>query len=339
MENNDDENIIKYSSKNNKYELNLSNNSNLLLIQIKSNDIIPMKIYEKTYSLEELKKNKYFLIFDDIDEIILQLNILLKNEGILLIEETNDIIIIIPIKNNVKIKEIMFKIDLKEKNTIETINELGEIINNYVKIIKKFENEKNELKDKVNNIEKENNELKNKVQNLEKENNDMKIKIQNIENYLNNNNKIQKNNYKNFRWVNESVKIIKKSQNHGNFYPEIILGQNNSQAYYLSEGNSNHFIEFEICNKKIFLEKIRIKVDNFDCTLKDFKVSFLNEEEEWELIGKFQRVSYSNNTGFQEFIIKKECKKIRLDLINVWGELGGNFILIKRLDFYIADIE
>ena len=167
----------------------------------------------------------------------------------------------------------------------------------------------------------------------------MKIKIQNIENNLNNNNKIQKNNYKNFRWVNESVKIIKKSQNHGNFYPEIILGQNNSQAYYLSEGNSNHFIEFEICNKKIFLEKIRIKVDNFDCTLKDFKVSFLNEEEEWELIGKFQRVCYSNNTEFQEFIIKKECQKIRLDLINVWGELGGNFILIKRLDFYIADIE
>ena len=179
MEDNN-EKIIKNSIKDNKYEVNFYNNSDLLLIQIKSKEMIPMKIYEKTYSFEELQKNKYFLIFDNIDEIILQLNILLKSEESILIEDTNYITLMIPLKNNVKIKEIIFKIELKEKNTIETINELGDIINNYVKIIKKIENENNELKNKVNIIEKENIELKNKVENLEKENNDFKIKFENI---------------------------------------------------------------------------------------------------------------------------------------------------------------
>ena len=318
MEDNN-EKIIKNSIKDNKYEVNFYNNSDLLLIQIKSNDMIPMKIYEKTYSFEELQKNKYFLIFDNIDEIILQLNILLKSEESILIEDTNYITLMIPLKNNVKIKEIIFKIELKEKNTIETINELGDIINNYVKIIKKIENENNELKNKVNNIEKENIELKIKVENLEKN--------------------MKKNNYKNFHWVNNSVKIINNSPYHDSYTPEIILGKNTSLSYYLSEGNSNHFIEFEISNKKIFLEKIRIKVDDYECTIKDFKVSFLNDNEQWELIGQFQRVRYQDNPDFQEFNIKKECNKIRLDLINVWGSKGGNFILIKKLDFYIADIE
>ena len=332
MEDNN-EKIIKNSIKDNKYEVNFYNNSDLLLIQIKSNDMIPMKIYEKTYSFEELQKNKYFLIFDNIDEIILQLNILLKSEESILIEDTNYITLMIPLKNNVKIKEIIFKIELKEKNTIETINELGDIINNYVKIIKKIENENNELKNKVNNIEKENIELKNKVENLEKENNDFKIKFENIEKNM------KKNNYKNFHWVNNSVKIINNSPYHDSYTPEIILGKYSSLPYYLSDGNSNHFIEFEISNKKIFLEKIRIKVDDFECTIKDFKVSFLNDNEQWELIGQFQRVRYQDNPDFQEFNIKKECNKIRLDLINVWGSYGGNFILIKKLDFYIADIE
>ena len=332
MEDNN-EKIIKNSIKDNKYEVNFYNNSDLLLIQIKSKEMIPMKIYEKTYSFEELQKNKYFLIFDNIDEIILQLNILLKSEESILIEDTNYITLMIPLKNNVKIKEIIFKIELKEKNTIETINELGDIINNYVKIIKKIENENNELKNKVNNIEKENNELKNKVENLEKENNDIKIKFENIEKNM------KKNNYKNFHWVNNSVKIINNSPYYDSYTPEIILGKYSSLSYYLSDGNSNHFIEFEISNKKIFLEKIRIKVDDYECTIKDFKVSFLNDNEQWELIGQFQRVSYKDNPDFQEFNIKKECNKIRLDLINVWGSYGGNFILIKKLDFYIADIE
>ena len=82
-------------------------------------------------------------------------------------------------------------------------------------------------------------------------------------------------------------------------------------------------------------------MDNYDYTLKDFKVSFLNDNGEWELIGQFQRVRFRDNSYFQEFNFNKliECKIIKLDLINVWGSDGGNYILIKRINFYIADIE
>ena len=153
---------IKDLKENNKYDIKFSNDSNLLLIQIKS-EKIPRKIFEKRISYEELQNNRYFQLFDDIDEIVKQLNDLIKSEEILLFEETNEIILIIPIKNNFKIKEIIYKLEEKEKTNKDLLNDLDEMSN------------------KINNLEKENNELKNKVNNLEKENNDLKNRIENIE--------------------------------------------------------------------------------------------------------------------------------------------------------------
>ena len=52
------------SDKNNKYQIVLKNKNNSLLISCKSNDIIIDHFYEKIFSMEQIKENKYFYQFD-----------------------------------------------------------------------------------------------------------------------------------------------------------------------------------------------------------------------------------------------------------------------------------
>ena len=85
------------------------------------------------------------------------------------------------------------------------------------------------------------------------------------------------------------------------------------------------------------MKKIRISVDSWDCTLKDFKIEVISPDGERINLGTFTRSRYRDNTGFEEFEINKECKGIKLYLIDNWGERGGNYILIKRIDFYVSD--
>ncbi len=169
--------IDKINEKNYEYDIKITNESNLLSIKIKSKKKIPRKIFENKFQYEELIKNKYFLNFNDIDEIVKQLNDLIKSEEISFIEETDEIILIIPIKNNLQIKEILIKIKEKEKNNKDILNDLDEIFNKFYNLEKK----NNRLKNKVNNIEKENIELKDKVNNIEKENIELKDKVNNLE--------------------------------------------------------------------------------------------------------------------------------------------------------------
>jgi len=41
--------------------------------------------------------------------------------------------------------------------------------------------------------------------------------------------------------------------------------------------------------------------------------------------------------NFKKFEIQKECKGIKLYLIDNWGKGGGNYILIKNIDFNVSD--
>ena len=63
----------------------------------------------------------------------------------------------------------------------------------------------------------------------------------------------------------------------------------------------------------------------------------ISQNGERKNIGTFIRQKYSENKGFQEFDINDECKGIKLYLIDNWGAGGGNYILIKRIDFNVSD--
>ena len=150
------------SDKNNSFLITFKNFSKFILIQTNFEKNLIKKEYEKILYLEELKSNKYFSIFDSIDEIydqiILELN---NNNKKTIVEEDSKLNIIIPIIN-IKVKEIKFTLLEKKKTEKELIQDL-------FSEIKKLKTKILELKDKSNEFENSNNNgeiiiLKNKFE-------------------------------------------------------------------------------------------------------------------------------------------------------------------------------
>ncbi len=221
-------------------------------------------------------------------------------------------------KDNIQLHENNFNLKSIIEKMFEQIEELKEEN-------KEIRNENKEIKEENRKIKEENSKI------IEK-NNEIELRLKKIE--INNQNQIIKKN--NFHWINREVNIIKHSNFDSTYVPEIMLGKEESQRYSLTQGNRNHFIEFSF-KKMYFLKSIRIKVDNFECSLKTFTVEIIDQNGNSDNIGSFIRSKYQDNSNFQDFEINKECKGIKLNLIDNWGSGGGNFILISKIDFYVSD--
>ena len=139
----------------------------------------------------------------------------------------------------------------------------------------------------------------------------------------------------NFHWINKEVNIVSSSKFLEGCGPEIMLGKSYLD-YSLTEGNRNHFLELSFI-KTYYLKSIRIKVWNYECSLKTFRVELIKENGDRINFGEFIRSTYNDNKYFQEFEINDECKGIKLYLIDNWGSYGGNFILISRIEFNVSD--
>ena len=124
-------NFFVTSNNNNKYSVEIVNESNYLNILIKTIDKIPSITYNNKFSLEDIKQlNKYFHSCTNISEVLILIEPSLQNlNNISLIEETNGINLIVNISFPLS-PQIIFKIKANTKNINETINELYEIINN-----------------------------------------------------------------------------------------------------------------------------------------------------------------------------------------------------------------
>ncbi len=134
----------------------LSKNINNIILNVKNKGKIENNNYYSRMRIEEIKENKYFLMFDNLDEIYEELVNLLTNNKPIIVEESNKLILSIPISTT-KIKEIKFEINEKEKSDKEKIQELYLIINNlktyYDSIIQQQNNKINQLEDKIAKIE------------------------------------------------------------------------------------------------------------------------------------------------------------------------------------------
>ena len=167
----------------NSYNLNLnSNNGNNFNISISYNNYLLIftandskkepKIYYKCFSsIEEIKKTKYFLQFDNIKEIFDELQFIIKQEQNLVSinEKDNQLELIFNLKNS-KNEQISFR--------LENENDLS--LTNYIILKENFSEltkEVNQLKDKIWILEKDNFELK-------KDNFELKKEIENIKNIL-----------------------------------------------------------------------------------------------------------------------------------------------------------
>lgn len=110
-------------------------------------------------------------------------------------------------------------------------------------------------------------------------------------------------------------------------------------SYSLLEGqNKNHYSIFDL-NKKLYLKEILISVkQSFGCVLKNFKVSIKNVEGNWEEVNTFCCQDNKSQIEMQIFSIEKETQFVKINFIDAWSKDGGDFILIKKLSFNVADI-
>ena len=138
---------IIQTENNKKYDIYIkSNSSSSIKLEGYYNNNLINENYSSIISLEKIKENKYFLMFDTIDEILNEISFLLEKNNSKIIEENDKIILNITLITS-KIKEINFTINKKEKNESEKITELYSLINN---IDIKYKNEINELKNIIN---------------------------------------------------------------------------------------------------------------------------------------------------------------------------------------------
>ena len=211
----DDKDLLKekkynvITEKNNKMELYLRYyDTEEFAISIYNLDEMPCKKYELRASLEEFQKHRFFKIFNNINELMLEFDSKIKNISIL--EETDVLILDIPIGLKI-INDILLEIKLAEKTPLEKINELIENKNKLDINIKKLENDLVEKENRINQILKENNDLSNENKKLLNElkkydNNMIKLKSDNEKLQT----LIQNNEYKN---INESYECYFENNN------------------------------------------------------------------------------------------------------------------------------
>jgi len=141
-----------------------------------------------------------------------------------------------------------------------------------------------------------------------------------------------------FKIINKEVNVIENSTvNSYDFDLNVMLGKKYG-VYSLFEGSNNHYAIFDF-QKKLFLKDILISVkQTFGCVLKNFKVSIKNDEEEWEEVNSFICQNNDYKDEIQTFQIEKETQLVKIDFIDAWSNEGGNYILIKKLSFRVADL-
>ena len=111
-----------------------------------------------------------------------------------------------------------------------------------------------------------------------------------------------------------------------------------SGEYSLFEGSNNHFTIFDL-KKNLYLKEILISVkQSYGCVLKNFKVSIKNNDGIWEEVNSFIYDNNKNEEDIQQFSIEKETQFVRIDFIDAWSNDGGNYILIRKISFKVADI-
>ena len=167
-----------FSDKKREYEILLYVIEENLIIEAKTKNVVPQKNFEKLFSINEIQKNKYFGICENIDEIFEEIKGLIEGneDKIHLIEETNSLILGIPI-NTKKIKECLFQIDEKISDTKQKIDELYSYINTLLDKIKELENKNQSLEKSLNEINEKLNPIYNKFKEKEEKKNDDLKKI------------------------------------------------------------------------------------------------------------------------------------------------------------------
>jgi len=223
------------SDKNNSYSIEFILNSYIEIIANQINNKIN-RSYSNKYSFEDIRETKYFLQFNTFSEILDEIKVRIEENKIIINENENKLILNIPLQNN---QEIIFELNPIIKNNNDRLNELTDLIiklnteiNNVKNENKQLNEENKQTKTEINNmknnevllmksneqminninlLKNENTQLKNEVSKLKNDNIQLKNYINQIKNeiiQLKNDNNQLKNNESQSR--NENAQLIKE---------------------------------------------------------------------------------------------------------------------------------
>ena len=231
------------SDKKNNFKIKISKNISKIIIEGKNKNLVEPIIYYSKQSIEEIKKNKYFLMFDNLDEIYEEIINLIKNNKNCLIEEKNKLTISIPLSTT-KIKEIKIVLYKKEKTDKEKIEDLYSIIDN----LKCYYNDK--ITELINITQQQNNKINELINITQQQNN----KINELENKIDE----QNENKNKFGGIFQNIK--KNENNQDNFNDSLIINKNNNYISLLNQWISQRIGQFKT---KLLLRKSN-DGDSFD---------------------------------------------------------------------------
>ena len=210
------------SNKKNIFEIKILKNINYLILEGKYKGSFESNIYYSKKNIEELKINKYFLMFDNLNEIYNEIINLIEINKPYLIEDTNNLLLYIPLSTT-KIKEIILELNKKEKTDKEKIDDLYLIINNL----------KLHYNDQINELNKK----------IEKQNEKINY-LQKI---------IENNNNKNIPGIFDDSLIINKNKNYISYLKKWISPNDHftTQLLFRKSKNGDSFNEFHrLCDNK-----------------------------------------------------------------------------------------
>ena len=218
------------SDKKNKIEIKIMKKVTKIIFEAKNKTSIETISYYSKQTIEEIKMNKYFLMFDNLEEIYDEILNLMKNNKVYLTEENSRLIINIPLSNT-KIKEIKIVLNKKEKSDKEKIDDLYLIIDNMKSYYNKKIDELTNINQQQNN---KINELNDKIENLKEIINEIKDsknqpKIENEKTIFNDSLILNKNNdyISNLnKWINQregqfKTQLLFRKSINGNSYDEF----------------------------------------------------------------------------------------------------------------------
>jgi len=116
-----------------------------------------------------------------------------------------------------------------------------------------------------------------------------------------------------------------------------------ARTYWLSTPGliTDQWLVFDFV-QEAFISKISVKVDNYECSVKDFMLQYCEGDDlkTWETMKEFQ-ARCGNQCQEEQFFDGFEFRGryMRMFCKNNWGGGGGNFILITNIKFYGALIE
>jgi len=141
-------------------------------------------------------------------------------------------------------------------------------------------------------------------------------------------------------WLDETKIVLKSfSTEHSDTYrAQNVLDYNKTYWLSLPGTITDQWLVFDF-TKEAFLSKISVKVDSYECTVKDFSLQYSENDDcnTWVTIKDFQ-ARVGNQCTEEQFFDGFEFRGryLRMFCKNNWGPGGGNFILITNIKFYGA---